>query len=213
MSPRSTSLSSTSCWLLLNRWISSRKRIVRLPSSSSRFEASSMISRMRLTPTLLAFSRTKCRLVCLAISSASVVFPVPGGPWKMSEVTASAWSIRRSSFPSPKYVQLPRKLRQRPRAQAHRQGITPRRACSHCRPRDQLVGAFGSLGEVGSGKAEVGSGNADTTAQYRSYFRLPPTHFRLRECLLTCLPRDDRPGHHSRRRRPYRGLPLALDHG
>ncbi len=59
MIPRSTSASSTSCWLLLKRWISSRKRIVRCLLTSSRWDAPSTISRIRFTPTSAAFSDSK----------------------------------------------------------------------------------------------------------------------------------------------------------
>ena len=79
-SPASTSGSSTSCWLRLNRWISSRNNTVRFPPWLSRSRAPSSTARTSLMPTAAAFSCSKWACVVPAISRASVVFPVPGGP-------------------------------------------------------------------------------------------------------------------------------------
>ena len=76
--PSSTYGRRTSCCDLLKRCISSMKRIVPLPPSSSR--ALSHILRMSATPERTPESRTKLRFVVFATTSASVVFPQPGGP-------------------------------------------------------------------------------------------------------------------------------------
>ncbi len=79
-SPSSTAGSSASCCALLNRWISSRKRIVRRPlvPSASRDRAST--SRTSFTVADTADSSSKREPVDAATIRASVVFPLPGGP-------------------------------------------------------------------------------------------------------------------------------------
>ena len=62
---------------------------------------------MRFTPTIAAFSRAIAHPLSAASASASVVFPVPGGPWKSSDVSDPAASIRLSSFPSPRKCSWP----------------------------------------------------------------------------------------------------------
>ncbi len=79
-SPASTSGSRMSCWLRLNRWISSRNSTVRGPPWLSRSLAASSTARTSFTPTPAAFSCSKWACVYPAISRASVVLPVPGGP-------------------------------------------------------------------------------------------------------------------------------------
>ncbi len=130
IAPRSTSPSSTSCWLLLKRWISSRNSTVRVPSSPRRRLASSRIARIWATPTDAAFSLAKCRRRCRAITSARVVLPVPGGPKSRMLVSRSAWSMRRSSLPGPRMCCCPAissSVRGRMRTAS---GSTPRSACS-----------------------------------------------------------------------------------
>ena len=78
--PASTSGRRMSCWARLNRWISSRNNTVRSPAFPSRSRAASKIARTSLTPTPAAFTCSKWLRVCPAITWASVVFPVPGGP-------------------------------------------------------------------------------------------------------------------------------------
>ena len=99
--PSSTAGSRASCWALLNRWISSRKRIVPRPCSPMRCRARSITSRTSLTPALTALICSKTRLVLPATASASVVLPVPGGPQKIALVRRSCSTKRRSGLPGP----------------------------------------------------------------------------------------------------------------
>ena len=78
--PSSTAGSSASCWALLKRWISSRKRIVRCPCAPSRSRAAAITSRTSFTDADTAESSSKTAPVELAITRARVVFPLPGGP-------------------------------------------------------------------------------------------------------------------------------------
>jgi hypothetical protein len=57
--PPSTAGRRASCWLLLNRWTSSRKRMVPSPCSASSLRAASMTSRTSLTPAVTAERDTK----------------------------------------------------------------------------------------------------------------------------------------------------------
>ena len=61
----STAGSSESCWALLKRWISSRKRTVSLPYPPVARRAPSMTARTSLTPAVIAESSTKRLLVAL----------------------------------------------------------------------------------------------------------------------------------------------------
>ena len=79
-SPSSTAGSSTSCWALLKRWISSRNRIVGSRLVARRWPARSITSRTSWRPAFTADSSSKAALAFTAISRASVVLPVPGGP-------------------------------------------------------------------------------------------------------------------------------------
>ena len=78
--PSSTSGSSTSCWALLKRWISSMNSSVFWPSAESRSRASASTSRSSFTPLATALSWRKRLRLSVASSRASVVLPVPGGP-------------------------------------------------------------------------------------------------------------------------------------
>ena len=78
--PSSTAGSSASCCALLKRWISSRKRIVRSPLPPSRSRARWMTSRTWDTVAETAESSSNAAPVVFAITRASVVFPLPGGP-------------------------------------------------------------------------------------------------------------------------------------
>ena len=98
MSPISTACNSASCCTVVNLCISSTKTTVARSSIESRRRAISITSRMSLTPAVTADSRSNSRLVVTAMSSASVVFPVPGGPHKMMEDIRSA-SINLRSGP------------------------------------------------------------------------------------------------------------------
>ena len=78
--PSSTAGSSVSCWALLKRWISSRKKIVRSPLVSRRCLARSSTSRTSARPALTAEASSKAAREFTASRRASVVLPVPGGP-------------------------------------------------------------------------------------------------------------------------------------
>jgi len=99
--PRSTCGSSASCCALLKRWISSRKRTVRWPWRRARSSAWATASRMSFTPADTADIWTKAAFVAPASSRARVVFPVPGGPQRMSEGRAPPSTARRSRRPGP----------------------------------------------------------------------------------------------------------------
>ena len=81
--PFSTPGSRASCWALVKRWISSRKRIVVCPYRSRWVIASCMTSRTSFTPAVMAESSTNRRPEERAMAWARVVFPVPGGPQRM----------------------------------------------------------------------------------------------------------------------------------
>ena len=97
----STCGSTASCWPLLKRWISSMKRMVRLSPSRRRSRARSTTLRRSATPALVALTASKVALVAPAISAASVVLPLPGGPQRMSDGTSPASTARRSTVPAP----------------------------------------------------------------------------------------------------------------
>ena len=99
MRPLSTWGRKASCWALLNRWISSTKRIVLLPVFSSSALASSMTPRISFTPESTAEKVAKLDFVSPAMMRARVVFPEPGGPQKIMEKTWSSSIALRSSPP------------------------------------------------------------------------------------------------------------------
>ena len=78
--PSSTAGSSVSCWALLKRWISSRKKIVRSPLVERRCCARSSTSRTSARPAFTAEASSKAAWAFTARRRASVVLPVPGGP-------------------------------------------------------------------------------------------------------------------------------------
>ena len=78
--PRSMCGSSTSCWALLKRWISSMNRMVVSPRKSRQVRAWSIFARISATLDSTPLSDSKREPVVRAITLASVVFPVPGGP-------------------------------------------------------------------------------------------------------------------------------------
>ncbi len=81
----STAGSRESCWALLKRWISSRKRTVSLPKPPAARRAPSMTARTSLTPAVIADSSTNRLSVALETTYARVVLPVPGGPHRITE--------------------------------------------------------------------------------------------------------------------------------
>ena len=85
--PSSTCGKNASCWALLKRCTSSRNSTVGWPSAATCC-ACATASRMSLIPACTAESEMKCALERAAISRASVVLPVPGGPQRISECSA-----------------------------------------------------------------------------------------------------------------------------
>ena len=75
--PSSTAGSSASCWALLKRWISSRKKIVRRPPDL-RSRARAITSRTSARPACTADSSSNAASACWAARRASVVLPAPG---------------------------------------------------------------------------------------------------------------------------------------
>ena len=78
--PSSTAGSSASCWALLKRWISSRKRTVPRPLVRRRSRARSITARISGLPALTADSSSKAPSEPAAAILAIVVLPAPGGP-------------------------------------------------------------------------------------------------------------------------------------
>ena len=64
----------------MKRWISSTKRIVRFSSIPRASLALWTASSMSFLPAVVALIWTNLAFVVLAMTCASVVFPVPGGP-------------------------------------------------------------------------------------------------------------------------------------
>src|SRR3954471_19448032 len=98
--PSSTAGSSASCWALLKRWISSRKKIVRRPARR-RSLARSITARTSGRPTCTAESSSKAASAYSASSRANVVLPVPGGPWRIIECGSPDWIAVRSADDGP----------------------------------------------------------------------------------------------------------------
>ncbi len=100
MLPRSTYGRNASCCALLKRWISSTKTIVFSPTSRS-FSAWCITFLILLILLSTALKLKNLAFVCLAIISAKVVLPTPGGPQKIIEDTRSVSIISRSILPFP----------------------------------------------------------------------------------------------------------------
>ena len=84
--PASTAPSNASCCALLNRCISSIKRIGAAAGENKVLDlADSITSRTSLTPALTAERVKNSRSKVCEIIFANVVFPTPGGPHKMNE--------------------------------------------------------------------------------------------------------------------------------
>ena len=82
--------------------------IVERPSNPSRSRAPSTAARMSRTPELTALIVSKWACVTFAITRASVVLPVPGGPHRISDGTRSASIARLSTLPGPRMWSCPR---------------------------------------------------------------------------------------------------------
>ena len=87
--PSSTCGRMTSCWALLNRWISSTNRMVRRSPRRRPSSAAAITARISLMPASTALKATNRDFVTAAITRASVVFPVPGGPQRMIDCRVS----------------------------------------------------------------------------------------------------------------------------
>ncbi len=107
MSPDSTLGRNASCCALLKRWISSMNRIVRPPERRRACSASAMTSRISLMPDMTALNAMKCARVARAITRASVVLPVPGGPHRMIDRSRSCSIAARSGRPGPRSASWP----------------------------------------------------------------------------------------------------------
>ena len=92
---------------LLNRWTSSRNRIVPWPCSPSRLRARSATSRTSFTPALTALSGSNALSVAPAMRRAIVVLPVPGGPQRTTDESRSASMSTRSGRPGPSRSRWP----------------------------------------------------------------------------------------------------------
>ena len=116
--PSSTAGSRASCWDLLKRWTSSRNRIVPWPCSPRRWrragdDLADVLDARRRRPTA---ARTPSRW-SRAISRASVVLPVPGGPQRITERAGRPRSARRRGASGPEQVLLAHHLVERGGAQ------------------------------------------------------------------------------------------------
>ncbi len=107
MFPRSTCGRKASCWALLKRWISSIKTMVRRPSARA-LSAVVMTSLISLIPESTALNGMKSLAVIRAMIRARVVFPEPGGPQRISDVSSSFSICTRSGLPGPTRCSWPR---------------------------------------------------------------------------------------------------------
>src|SRR6266542_4304927 len=99
--PFSTCGRKASCCPLLKRWITSTKRMVRLPPRARSASASATTWRISLTPASTAEKGTKRAPATWAMRKTTVVLPVPGGPQRIIECRRPSSSARRSTLPGP----------------------------------------------------------------------------------------------------------------
>jgi hypothetical protein len=97
----STAGSRASCWVLEKRCTSSTNRTVCAPVSPSVRLASSTTCRTSFTPAVTADSSRKRRELVFAMSIASVVLPVPGGPHRITLSGAAPSTSRRKGAEGP----------------------------------------------------------------------------------------------------------------
>ena len=97
----STACSRASCCVRLKRWISSTKSMVRRPPVSRRCSAASISRRRSFTVPVMADTSTNSACVVFAMMRASVVLPVPAGPYRMTEDSVSCSMARRSQESGP----------------------------------------------------------------------------------------------------------------
>ena len=105
--PSSTYGRKVSCCALLKRCTSSRNSTLRRPRSARAVRARSTASRMSLTPAMTADSCMNSASARRAMSRASVVLPVPGGPQRISEWSWPRSSAWRSGLPGAEHLLLP----------------------------------------------------------------------------------------------------------
>ena len=94
---------------------------MRWPCCPIRSRAPAITSRTSFTDAFTAESGTNALVVASAMSRASVVFPVPGGPQKITDDSRSASISRRSGRPSAEQVLLSDHLVEPGRTQARRE--------------------------------------------------------------------------------------------
>ena len=160
--PSSTYGRNVSCCALLKRCTSSRNSTLRRPRSARAVRARSTASRMSLTPAMTAESCMNSASARRAISRASVVLPVPGGPQRISECSwpfSSAW---RSGLPGAEHLLLADEFIER--ARPHAIGQRPQR----------IVGS-GVAQEVGlpAGTAGRRAGSLQSSAALTTMRRTP----------------------------------------
>lgn len=105
--PDSTYGRKTSCWFLLNRWISSRKRIVGALVLKKTLSQSSSTERTSLRSLVQQESDLKGHVVRFEIIYATVVLPQPEGPQRMNEGGGSFSRSVRTTEPSANSSSLP----------------------------------------------------------------------------------------------------------
>ena len=104
----STACRSASCWLRLKRWISSTKRIVFVPADASLRSAAEISLRRSATVPPIAETSTNAERVVSAMMRAMLVLPVPAGPNRITDESASAVMARASQLPGPTASFCPR---------------------------------------------------------------------------------------------------------
>src|SRR6188472_1951967 len=106
-SPSSTACNTESCWRLSKRWISSMKRIVRMPLPPSRSRARARTARTSSSRADTADSSSSTADDNSATIRAIVVFPTPGGPWRIIDGARPSSIARRSTVPGPRTCSCP----------------------------------------------------------------------------------------------------------
>src|SRR3569623_1133834 len=100
--PSSTKGRKASCCALLKRCTSSTNRIVARPDCTRTCLASSTAARTSFTPASTAEMLKNCACTRRAMSRASVVLPVPGGPHRIIEWMRPCSIASRSGLPGPR---------------------------------------------------------------------------------------------------------------
>ena len=146
--PSSTCGRKLSCWALLKRCTSSRNSMVGWPAAAT-WRARATASRMSLMPACTAESAMNSASQAAAISRASVVLPVPGGPHRIIECRARAAMASYSGLPGASSCRWPTyssSTRGRMRSASGRQpvrrasAIVPATSPNAAAPRDTAPG-------------------------------------------------------------------------